>query len=74
MFRSWNLTKEFRKDYISGDLPQVSFVIAPAWLSEHAQHHPVDGQELSSKLVHILQENPDMYAKTAFILNYDEGG
>jgi phospholipase C len=36
MYRSENLTEEFRKDYVSGNLPQVSMIIAPAWLSEHA--------------------------------------
>jgi len=29
---------------------------------------------LTARLLKVLQENPDVYAKTAFIINYDEGG
>ena len=40
MKRHISMINEFRKD-VSGDkLPQVSFVIAPSWLSEHAHNHP----------------------------------
>lgn len=74
MFRSKNVVEEFKADWVSGKLPQVSIIIAPAWQSEHAENHPQDGEELSQQLISVLPLNKDMYAKTAFILNYDEGG
>jgi len=40
MKRSDNVTEDFKLDINSGNLPQVSIVIAPAWLSEHATNHP----------------------------------
>lgn len=57
-------------------LPQVTWIVGPAALSEHAENHPADGEDLSARLISVLgrPENADMYAKTAFILNYDEGG
>ena len=55
-------------------LPQVSWIVAPANQSEHASNHPAAGEDLTARLLKVMQENPDVYAKTAFILNYDEGG
>ena len=49
------------------------WIVGPTDYSEHATHHPANGEQLSSRLVAALQANPAMYAKTAFILNYDEG-
>jgi len=74
MVRSQSLINDFQKDVSSNSIPQVSFIVAPTWLSEHATNHPQDGEALSSKLIQILGANTDLYAKTAFILNYDEGG
>ena len=76
LFRSFDLVEEFKKDLIHNTLPAVSWIIAPAHLSEHAQHHPQDGEDLSSRLIKLLSlpEAKEAYSKTAFILNYDEGG
>lgn len=54
----------------------MSWIIAPTALSEHATNHPGDGEDLSHRLINVLADpaNADVYAKTAFILNYDEGG
>ena len=40
MRRSLSLINEFRSDVANDKLPQVSFIISPAWLSEHAHNHP----------------------------------
>ena len=61
---------QFRWDVQNGTLPQVSWLVGPAWLSEHASNHPADGEDLSARIINILKENPEFYAKTAFILNY----
>ncbi len=48
----------------------------PTALSEHAENHPADGEDLSARLLAVLADpaNAAVYAKTVFILNYDEGG
>lgn len=68
------MTEDFRNDINSGNLPQVSLIVAPEWLSEHAIGHPADGMKLSADLIGVLAANKTVYSKTAFILNYDEGG
>ena len=65
---------EFAADMKANALPQVSWIVAPANQSEHASNHPAAGEDLTARLLKVMQENPDVYAKTAFILNYDEGG
>jgi len=55
-------------------LPQVSWVIAPTSFSEHATNHPCAGEFWTSTLLQSLKDTPEVYKKTAFILNYDEGG
>jgi phospholipase C len=59
--KSQNLTDDFRKDVSEGNLPQVSLIMAPQWLSEHAIHHPADGMKLTSDLLKVLEENPTVY-------------
>lgn len=57
-------------------LPSVLWIVGPTKLSEHAENHPGDGEDLTHRLVSVLSkpEYAAVYAKTAFILNYDEGG
>ena len=69
-----DLVPSFEADVKNGVLPQVSWLIAPANQSEHATNHPAAGEDLSARLLRVLQKNPEVYKKTAFILNYDEGG
>lgn len=74
MSRVLDLETAFRDALSNGSLPQVSYMIAPTALSEHATNHPSDGEDLTARLLRALQDHPAMYAKTVFILNYDEGG
>jgi len=69
-----DLVAAFEKDIVSKNLPQVSWIIAPRALSEHATSHPQDGEDLSARLLAVLGANPEVYAKTVFFLNYDENG
>jgi phospholipase C len=64
----------WEQDIAAGTLPQVSWLVGPAALSEHASNHPADGEDLSHRIIDVLQRHPDVYAKTVFVLNYDEGG
>jgi phospholipase C len=76
MARSKSFVDAFAQDVANDKLPAVSWLVGPARLSEHATNHPADGEDLSARILSILAkpENAKVYAKTAFILNYDEGG
>ena len=67
-----HLFDEFRKDVTGGTLPQVSWIVAPAGYTEHADW-PVDyGAWYISQIFNILVSNPEIFSKTVFIVNYDE--
>lgn len=74
MARQVSLIDELRQDMQSNTLPQVSIIVAPTRKSEHATNHPCAGEDFTARILQVLQENPAVYAKSAFILNYDEGG
>ena len=70
-----NLVAAFKNDIDNGTLPQVSWICAPEALSEHSSYStPVDGEDLSARLLAALIENPDVWSKTVFFINYDENG
>ncbi|HEY2624219.1 MAG TPA: phospholipase C, phosphocholine-specific [Dyella sp.] len=69
-----DLVAAFANDVANNTLPQVSWIIAPDYLSEHANFKPAYGENLSAQLLAALVANPSVYAKTVFILNYDENG
>ncbi|GAA0679719.1 phospholipase C, phosphocholine-specific [Kitasatospora atroaurantiaca] len=69
-----DLVTAFRNDIDNGTLPQVSWIIAPAALSEHANYKPAAGEDLSARLLAVLAANQSVWSQTAFILNYDENG
>jgi phospholipase C len=66
------LVRAFASDVSSGTLPQVSWIVTSYPLSEHPQASPAEGQRLVSRLIEALTARPDVWAKTVFILNYDE--
>jgi len=67
-----HLVAAFAKDVAGGTLPQVSWIVAPTKFSEHPEAPPALGESLTARLIEALVANPAMWAKTAFILNYDE--
>jgi phospholipase C len=69
-----NLVAAFQSDVTNNTLPQVSWIVAPAALSEHPNYQPPDGENLTAQLIAALASNPSVYASTVFILNYDENG
>ena len=68
------LVEAFKKDVMADKLPQVSWIVTAAALSEHPRWTPADGENLTAKLIEALLSNPKVFAKTAFIINYDEAG
>jgi phospholipase C len=67
-----HLVAEFARDVAADRLPAVSWVVASYKLSEHPQASPSDGEHLTARLIAALASNPKVWAKTVFILNYDE--
>ena len=64
---------DFRRDVQSGNLPQVSWIEAPAGYTEHPDWPTNYGAWYMSHIFDILVSNPDVFSKTAFIINWDEG-
>ncbi|MEI9989127.1 MAG: phospholipase C, phosphocholine-specific [Rhizomicrobium sp.] len=70
--RGEHLVRRFADDVAGGRLPQVSWIVAPYILCEHPAACPAFGEQLVARLLSVLASHPDVWAKTAFILNYDE--
>ncbi|MBT9330341.1 phosphocholine-specific phospholipase C [Paracidobacterium acidisoli] len=62
----------FRQDIRSGNLPQVSWVVAPEAYTEHPNWPANYGAWYVSQILDALTENPDVWSKTVFFLMYDE--
>ncbi|KAJ5901667.1 hypothetical protein N7495_002195 [Penicillium taxi] len=57
----------------NGTLPEVSFIVGPAELSEHPPYQPKDGAWLQKKVVDAVTSSPK-YASTLLMISYDETG
>jgi phospholipase C len=62
---------QFRKDVETGQLPTVSYLVAPEAFSDHPSSAWYGAWYLSESL-DILTKNPEVWKKTIFILCYDE--
>lgn len=65
---------DFAADVANNTLPAVSWVIAPASLSEHPHYAPNKGANYVNQYLQALASNPAVWEKTVFILTYDENG
>ena len=68
------LVEAFRADIAANKLPQVSWIVTGAELSEHPRAVPARGEHVTAQLIEALVDHPEVFAKTAFILTYDEAG
>ena len=65
----------FFRDVEAGELPQVTWIVATAANSEHpGQGAPFVGVDFTARTLAALTANEDLWAKTVFILTYDENG
>jgi phospholipase C len=64
--------EQFRLDALNDALPAVSWLYPPGVASEHPDHMPAAGAAFVSSVVDAIAANPKVWAKTVFILNYDE--
>jgi phospholipase C len=59
-------------DFRSGNIPQVSWICAPAAYTEHPDYMPAAGADYTARVLAALMSNPAVWARTAFFLTYDE--
>lgn len=68
------LVEAFRADLAGGTLPQISWIVTAEDLSEHPEAEPSRGEHVAAKLIEALVDHPETFARTVFIINYDESG
>lgn len=66
------LVEQFSNDVKNNRLPQVSWICAPSEYCEHPSGTPNAGENLTARLLAALVANPEVWAKTVFLLTYDE--
>jgi len=66
-----DILHQFRHDVQNGQLPTVSWLVAPQNFSDHPSSAWY-GAWYISEVMDILTKNPDIWKKTIFILTYDE--
>jgi phospholipase C len=63
---------QFEYDASHDRLPTVSWIIPTAYQSEHPDFYPAAGADFVASKLNAIASNPDVFAKTVFILIYDE--
>ncbi|HEY2129931.1 MAG TPA: phospholipase C, phosphocholine-specific [Streptosporangiaceae bacterium] len=63
---------DFESDARNDRLPQVSWLVTPTAQTEHPDFFPAAGAEYIAQKLDAIASNPDVWAKTAFVLCYDE--
>jgi phospholipase C len=66
-----DVLKQFRDDVKNGNLPTVSWLVAPENFSDHPSAAWF-GVWYISEVLDILTQNPEVWKKTIFVLTYDE--
>ena len=62
-----------REDVMQGRLPQVSWIVATEGGSEHpGPSSPAQGAEYTAQVLEALTANPDVWASTVLLVNFDE--
>ncbi|GHJ37031.1 alkaline phosphatase family protein [Streptomyces sp. TS71-3] len=63
---------QFQYDAMNDRLPTVSWICPPSSMNEHPANLPAAGATFVASIVDAIAANPEVWAKTAFILSYDE--
>ncbi|MCF3963122.1 alkaline phosphatase family protein [Streptomyces fuscigenes] len=63
---------QFEYDCLNDKLPTVSWLMPPSANDEHPARTPAAGAQFVSAVIDAIASNPDVWAKTVFILSYDE--
>jgi phospholipase C len=68
-------TTDFYNDVKNGTLPAVSFVKPSGWVDGHpASSTLILFEGFVKKIVDAVQDNPKLWASTAILITFDEGG
>jgi phospholipase C len=65
---------DFVADALSGNLPQVSWIIGSVITSDHPPSPSLFGEDALSAIIAALTANPTVWAKTVLFTTYDENG
>jgi phospholipase C len=65
-------TGQFEYDAMNDKLPTVSWLMPPNVFCEHPAQLPAAGAAYVASKIDAIAANPEVWAKTAFILTYDE--
>jgi phospholipase C len=65
-------TGQFEYDAAHDRLPTVSWLMPTSYQSEHPDYTPAAGADYIAGKIDAIASNPDVWAKTVFIINYDE--
>ncbi len=63
---------QFEYDALHDNLPTVSWIIPTSTQSEHPDYMPAAGAAYVASKIDAIAANPEVWAKTVFILSYDE--
>jgi phospholipase C len=63
---------KFEIDAINDNLPTVSWIFPTSTQSEHPDYLPNAGAAFVASKIDAVAANPELWAKTVFLLNYDE--
>jgi phospholipase C len=63
---------QFEADARAGRLPAVSWILPTSYQSEHPDFMPAEGAAFIASKLDAIAANPALWAKTVFILCYDE--
>ena len=63
---------QFEQDARNDKLPTVSWIMPTSQESEHPDHMPAAGADFVARKIEALAANPEVWAKTVFIIDYDE--
>ncbi|MFI8459708.1 phosphocholine-specific phospholipase C [Kitasatospora sp. NPDC085464] len=66
------LFDHLRRDVQAGTLPQISWIAAPEAFTEHPNWPANYGAWYVSQVLDALTSNPDVWARTALFITYDE--
>jgi len=65
--------KDYKKDLLTGTLPQVSFLITEGGISEHPPDNILKGQQEMAQVIKALMSS-SAWKNSVLFLTYDEGG
>jgi len=65
-------TGTFEDDARNDRLPTVSWIFPPTAADEHPARLPAAGAQFIAQKIDAIAANPDVWAKTVFLLTYDE--